>query len=176
MTSNKVVSFLKTRKPSLPRPILQDIYTATIMPFRKLSTTFSTRMLNILKRGHQVRDTAKAATEAKNSSPATMKKKSTTNLMIHNGIPESNLLRSSTANRLHTSHLPLSTNRTVNRTRRRLDTVQRNGRGIPTGMAGRRVELLRLARPLELCLCLCLGVRVLRQGLACVCLLGRSSH
>jgi hypothetical protein len=58
MTSNKVVSILKTRKPSLPRPILQDIYTATIMPFRKLSTTLSTRMLNILKRGHQVRDTA----------------------------------------------------------------------------------------------------------------------
>lgn len=67
-------------KSSPPRPILQNIHTSTIMPSGKLSTTLAARMLDILKRGHQVRDTSETATETKNSSPATTheKKGSTT--------------------------------------------------------------------------------------------------
>lgn len=150
------------------------------MPFRKLSTTLPTRMLDILKRGHQVRDTSKTATEAENSSPATIprkkKKRSTIKIQYFQLISmgNSNLLRSPTTNRLNTSHLPLSTNRTINRTRCRLYTVQRDNRGITTRMARRRVVLLRVT--LELCLRLRLRLWILGQGLARVRFLGGSSH
>lgn len=69
---------------------------------------------------------------------------------------KSNLLRSPTTNSLNTRHLPFSTNRTINRTRRRLYTVQRYNGGITTRMARRRVVLLRVT--LELCLSLRLGL------------------
>lgn len=140
-------------KSSPPRPILQNIYTSTIMPFGKLSTTLPTRMLDILKRGHQVRDTSETATEAENSSPATVtkkKKKGQPPNPIFQLFRESNLLRSPTTNSFNTRHLPFSTNRTINRARCRLYTVQRYNGGISTRMARRRVVLLRVT--LELCL------------------------
>jgi hypothetical protein len=45
----------------------------TFMPNSQLSIALPARMLNILKRRHQVRDTPKTATK-KSSSPPTMKK------------------------------------------------------------------------------------------------------
>lgn len=70
-------------KPSLP-PILQNLHAPTVMPFRKLGTALPAGMLNILQRGHQVRDAAETATEAKNSSPATIQSKNVSPSIIRN--------------------------------------------------------------------------------------------
>lgn len=114
------------------------------MPSRKLRTALAARMFNILKRRHQVRDTTKTTTEAKNSSPATARLLA--RVIFRNVISQVfNILCSSTRNRVNACHLALAAHGTIDWAWRGLDAVQGHDCRIPAGVGLGRIELLRVA-------------------------------